>query len=151
MSFEIKEILVEDINEINQIQKLAFKDSFERYKFCPAYEVTDDQVITFLEKAIGYKIIFDNVIVGSVFVCKISDSHYELNTITVSPEFQNRGIGFQAIKEIEKNHPNVLVWTLSTPDSDTRNRYFYEKLGYYQVGSEYINEYLTLTEYKKNI
>lgn len=151
MNIKIENLSVEDISEINYIQKLAFKDSYEKYKYCPAYETTDDQIITFLEKATGYKILIGDRIIGSIFVCRINDKHYELNTISIAPKFQNAGIGNQVVTQIEKRHPNVLIWTLSTPDGDARNRHFYEKLAYIQIGSEFINNNLTLIEYKKNL
>lgn len=146
---EIKEIAFEDIKEINNIQKIAYKASFDKYKFCPIYEATDDQVVSFLKGAMGYKILLDKVIIGSIFICKINDNHYEMNTISINPQFQNTGIGSNAITQVENIHSNVLVWTLSTPDADDRNRHFYEKLGYNQIGSEVINENLTLIEYRK--
>ena len=151
MNIKIEELSFEDIKEINHIQKLAFKDSYEKYKFCPAYEATEDQVVSFLEKARGYKIVLDEKIIGSIFICSIKDKHYELNTISINPEFQNAGIGNQVITQLEKMHPDVFVWTLSTPNADVRNCHFYEKLGYRQIGSEFINDNLTLAEYKKNV
>lgn len=151
MNIGVEKVSVEDIMEINRIQKLAFKDSYDKYSFCPAYEATDEQVISFLEKANAYKILLDEKIIGSIFICKISDNHYELNTISIHPQFQNTGIGGKVISLIEKLHSNVLTWTLSTPDADYRNRHLYEKLDYIQVGSEVINEYLKLIQYKKEL
>ena len=69
--------------EINMIQKLAFKISYDKYKFCPAFETTDEQLITYLEKASVYKIITGEKIVGSIFIYEIGDHHYELDTISI--------------------------------------------------------------------
>jgi hypothetical protein len=55
------------------------------------------------------------------------------------------------MKSIENYYTDVLVWTLQIPETDYRNRHFYEKLGYIQVESRYINQYLNLTLYKKEI
>lgn len=33
-----------DASEINYILKSAFKESFEKYRFCPAYEAEDSQI-----------------------------------------------------------------------------------------------------------
>lgn len=151
MDIKLEKVSIKDIAEINKIQKIAFKDSYDKYKFCPAYEVSDEQVISFLEKAAAYKILLDGEPVGSIFIYKISDNHYELDTISILPQLQNTGIGGLAVSLVEKLYPNALTWTLSTPETDYRNRHFYEKLGYYQVGSEVINEYLTLIKYRKEL
>ena len=151
MIVKIEELLINDIIEIQKIQKLAFKEAFEKYFFCPAFEATVEEIISFLGKAVGYKIIYDEKIVGSIFICKIKLDHYELNTISINPQFQNSGIGGKVITLLENLHPNVLTWTLSTPDTDTRNCHFYEKLGYKLVGTENINEYLKLIKYKKEL
>ena len=108
-------------------------------------------MISFLGKADAYKILFNKVIVGSVFIYKISDNHFELDTLSIDPQFQNTGIGGKVIGLIEKLYPRVQIWTLSTPEADYRNRHLYEKHGYKQVGAEFINEYLNLIRYTKEI
>ena len=151
MDIRLEKISEEDINEINRIQKLAFMDSYHQYKFCPAFEATNEQMISFLEKAEAYKILLNEIIIGSVFTYKISYNHYELDTISVDPQFQNMGIGGKAIRLIENLYPTVQTWTLSTPETDYRNRHLYENLNYQQVGTEFVNEYLNLIRYKKEI
>lgn len=151
MDIKLEKISTEDIDEINKIQKLAFKNSYHQYKFCPAFEATNEQMISFLEKAEAYKILLNEMIIGSVFIYKISDNHYELDTISIDSQFQNMGIGDKAIRLIENLYSSVQTWTLSTPEADYRNRHLYEKLGYKQVGTEFVNEYLNLVRYKKEI
>ena len=151
MIIKIEELMPNDIIEIHKIQKMAFKDAFDKYHFCPAFEATEKELTSFLMKAVGYKIVCDGKIVGSIFICKISLDHYELDTMSINPQFQNLGIGCKAIAQLEKIHPNVLTWTLSTPDSDGRNRHLYEKFGYKQVGTESINKNLKLIKYKKEL
>lgn len=151
MDIKLEKISTEDIDEINKIQKLAFKNSYHQYKFCPAFEATNEQMISFLEKAEAYKILLNEMIIGSVFIYKISDNHYELDTISIDSQFQNMGIGDKAIGLIENLYSSVQTWTLSTPEADYRNRHLYEKLGYKQVGTEFVNEYLNLVRYKKEI
>ncbi len=149
MDIKLEKIWAEDIYEINRIQRLAFIDSYHRYKFCPAFEATDEQMISFLEKAKAYKILLNEMIIGSVFIYIISDNLYELDTISIDPQFQNMGIGGKVIRLIENLYSTVQTWTLSTPETDYRNRHFYESLGYQQVGAEFVNEYLNLIRYKK--
>ena len=149
MIIRLERVGIEDISEINRIQKLAFQESNDKYKFCPAYEATDNDIATFLENADVYKITDSETIIGSIFICKIKDNEYDLNTITIHPEYQNKGLGNQAIFLVEKLYPNALTWTLQTPEGDARNRHLYEKYGYQEDGREEINEFLTLIQYKK--
>lgn len=140
-----------DIPEINRIQKLAFKESHDKYHFCPAYETTDEQIMSYLEKTEIdiYKIITNNQIIGSAYVYIMGNNHYELDTITIDPIYQNTGIGTKVMELIGNNYTEALQWSLQTPETDSRNRHFYEKLGYTQVGSRYINQSLNLILYKK--
>lgn len=149
MRVSLEEIKTEDIAEINRIQKLAFEESFEKYQFCPAYETTDESMAAFLVKADGYKIIANEQIVGSIFIYKIKEHHYELDTFSIHAEYQNKGIGSQAIHFVESQYPDALIWTLQTPEADERNRHLYEKYGYQAEGREEINKFLTLIQYKK--
>ena len=151
MDLKLENVFAEDIGELNRIQKLAFESSYRRYKFCPAFEATDEQMISFLEKANAYKILFNGMIAGSIFIYRIADNHYELDTISIDPQFQNMGIGGKVIGLIENLYPSVQIWTLSTPETDYRNRHLYEKLGYKQVGLEFVNDYLNLISYKKEL
>jgi len=149
MKVRIEEVKTEDIAEINRIQKLAFKESYEKYQFCPAFETTDERMALILEKADAYKILENEKIVGSIFIYKISDHQYELDTISIHPEYQNKGIGSDAINLIESLYPDALCWTLQTPEADHRNRHLYEKHGYLKEDSKEINKNLVLIQYKK--
>lgn len=149
MNFKLEGASINDVPEINRIQKLAFKISYDKYEFCPAFETTNEQLATYLEKAFVYKIIYDEKIIGSVFIYKISDHHYELDTMSIHPEYQNAGIGNGVISLIENIYFDALLWSLSTPETDYRNRHFYEKIGYIQFDTEVINEDLTLIRYRK--
>ena len=149
MNVSLEKVKMEDITEINRIQKLAFQESHDKYIFCPAYDATDDDIAAFLENSDAYKIMDSETIIGSIFICKIKEHEYDLNTITIHPEYQNKGLGNQAIFLVEKLYPNALTWTLQTPAADERNCHLYEKYGYQEDGREEINEFLTLIQYKK--
>lgn len=151
MDVRLEKVASEDIAEINRIQKLAFRESYEKYRFCPAYEATDKSMAVNIERADAYKILADNETVGSVFIYQTGENIYELDTISVHPEYQNRGIGDRAISLVESNYPDAVCWTLQTPEKDIRNRYLYEKHGYQAVDSVEINEYLSLIQYKKQL
>lgn len=151
MDIMVENVSPNDIGEINTIQKLAFEDSYNEYKFCPAYEASDEQMASFLDKASAYKILLENIIIGSIFIYVVGGCHYELDTISIHPQYHNLGIGEKAIRSVEKLFPDAVKWTLSTPQEDYRNRHFYEKLGYKQIDTEVVNEHLTLIRYEKRI
>lgn len=151
MNVKLEEASINEMAEINMIQKLAFKASYDKYGYCPVFEMTDEQIVTYFEKGFIYKIMKNGKIVGSIFIYKIGGNHYELDIISIYPEYQNAGIGIEAIGAIEKIYSDALIWSLSTPGTDYRNRYFYEKIGYVQFDAKVINEQLTLLRYKKEV
>jgi len=149
MDIQLLPAQMEDLPVINRIQKLAFRDSYDQYGFCPAYEAEDEHLIAYLEWARIYKIVLEGKIIGSVFIYKAEENHYELDSISIAPEYQNNGFGSRAIPMVENLHPDALLWTLSTPSSDERNCHYYEKLGFAAFKSETINSDLILIRYKK--
>ena len=46
VDFEIAQI--KDAEKIVEIQKLAFEESYKKYKFCPAYELETEEVKRFI-------------------------------------------------------------------------------------------------------
>ena len=83
-----------------------------------------------------YKILADDQIIGGLVVFQKKPGHCELGRIFLVPEFQNQGIGAQAIQFIELSFPEVQRWTLATPRWNKRNQHFYEKMGYRRVGPD---------------
>lgn len=83
-----------------------------------------------------YKILADTRIIGGFIVFDQGFGHFELGRIFIEPEYQNQGIGTQAIEFMEKTFPQVRRWTLGTPRWNLRTQHFYEKIGYVRVGIE---------------
>lgn len=85
-----------------------------------------------------YKIVVDGQIAGGfvLFVDPPRETH--VGVIFIDPAYQNQGIGAQAMRFIEQQHP-ADRYTLDTPQWATRNQHFYEKLGYRRV-REFIDE-----------
>ena len=81
-----------------------------------------------IEKAIdsgkAYRIILDGKKVGGL-VIKIEGNHGELELLFVSPNAHSKGIGYAAWCEVEKMHPEVLIWETVTPYFEKRNIHFY--------------------------
>jgi len=81
-----------------------------------------------------YKMIYDGKIVGGLIASRKKPSHYHLERIFVEPEYHNRGIGTEAMKQVFAMFPDAKIWTLGTPEWNVRTKHFYEKLGFVQIG-----------------
>ena len=90
----------------------------------------DDQIISreTIEKSIdegeAYRIISDGKAVGGV-VIKVEQERGDLSLLFVSPNAHSKGIGYAAWCEVEKLHPEVMVWETVTPYFEQRNIHFY--------------------------
>lgn len=106
-----------------------------------------------INKAYYYKILYDNIIVGGFSLYKLSEDHFELGSIYVGPEYQNKGIGSETLNFIEQSFPEVKKWILDTPYLSFRNHHFYEKMGYVKVGefNPEADKEFKLFKYEKNI
>lgn len=89
--------------------------------------------IDIMGRSAYYKIVADGAIIGGLFVFTVGDGRCELGRIFIDPDYQNRGIGAQALQFIEQTFP-ARRWTLDTPTWATRNQHFYEKHGYLKIG-----------------
>jgi GNAT superfamily N-acetyltransferase len=83
-----------------------------------------------------YKILADARIVGGFIVRLRGYRYYELARIFIHPEFQNQGIGTRAFQFLWSEYPDVERWTLGTPAWNHRNRHFYRKVGFVEVGED---------------
>jgi ribosomal protein S18 acetylase RimI-like enzyme len=83
-----------------------------------------------------YKMLLDGRIIGGFIVMLKGYRYYEVVRIFIHPEFQNRGIGARAFEFLWGEYPDVERWTLGTPAWNLRNRHFYEKAGFAEVGED---------------
>jgi len=83
-----------------------------------------------------YKIVDDYRIIGGIIVFDKGKGHYDLGRIFLHPDFQNQGIGAQAIEFMEKTFPQATRWTLGTPLWNKRTQHFYERMGYVKIGAD---------------
>ena len=72
----------------------------------------------------AYRIMMGGQPVGGV-VIKVDGNRGELELLFVSPRAHNKGIGYAAWREVEKLHPEVMVWETVTPYFEKRNIHFY--------------------------
>jgi len=114
MDVKILKVESKDASEINYILKSAFKESYEKYRFCPAYEAEDSQISAWITDSFAYKILVNGQLQGVVFVVEKNKQECELSIIAINPEFQNMGIASKAIILVEQQHTNTKIWTLQT-------------------------------------
>jgi GNAT superfamily N-acetyltransferase len=56
--------------------------------------------------------------------------------IFITPEYQNQGIGAQAFQFLWGEYPLAKCWTLEAPAWNQRNRHFYKKVGFAEIGED---------------
>ena len=84
-----------------------------------------------------YNILVDDQIVGGFIVFPGALREYELGRFFIHADFQNRGIGTQAMDFMFGEFPLAKSWTLGTPARNQRTRHFYEKVGFTKVETRY--------------
>lgn len=127
-----------DIPEITRAMVRAFDDDSRRFRGIerggpPGYD-TGEFLRKWMPVGTAYKVIDSDRIVGCFIVFTDNPEIGEnwLGTIFIDPDFQNQGIGTQAMNFIHETFPS-LTWRLETPDWSTRNHHFYEKCGYRKI------------------
>ena len=83
-----------------------------------------------------YKVVADGRIVGGMIIFRPGPRHYELGRIFVAPDFQNQGIGTQAMEFLWSAYPLAKRWSLGTPAWNVRTRHFYKKVGFVETGED---------------
>jgi ribosomal protein S18 acetylase RimI-like enzyme len=127
---KIMKATVEDAAAILSVQKLAYVSEAELYG---NYEIEPLlQTISDVEKAFDTHLILkylcNNHLVGSVRAYEKDGTCY-IGKLMVHPDYQNRGIAKELMKEIESLFENVR-FELFTGSESKKNISFYEKLGY---------------------
>ena len=113
-----------------EVQNKSFYQDYMKYGECLGYGRTAESVAEVMERNSAYKILADGEIIGKVSARENENGDCHLDCLCVIPEYENRGIGRQAVSFIEKQFPKAKNWSLETPADNSRNRYFYEQCGY---------------------
>lgn len=151
---KIKQISSDAAEIIHNLQKRSFDPLLEKYQdydMNPAMESVEviRQKIN-REKTTAYIFQLDDEFVGWVRVTELEGMVYKISALCVVPEYQNRGIAQEALKQIESYYPNAEKWVLNTILQEEGNCHLYEKLGYVRVGEPFqINDRMTLVGYEK--
>jgi len=123
----------EDAVVLTEISKRAFDNDVNYGAPGPGgpwgYDSVENQ-IQMINGTPYYKILFGDAIIGGIVVIVQKDGKYNLMRMFIEPDYQNQGIGAQAVEFIFREFPDANVWTLDTPAWNLRTRHFYEKLGF---------------------
>ena len=147
LAFE--EITEADIPALTIAMTLAFDDDARRYQGIEkggpeGYDNGDffRKWLFSFEETQGFKILFNEQIVGGFIIWIYEHGNNILGTIFIHPTYQNKGIGSSTWKYIEQKYPYTKTWSLGTPSVSIRNHHFYEnKCGFTKVKEEPVQGY----------
>lgn len=129
---KLKRVKKEDIPILKSIKERAFRSEFERLGFTPEDMISIKWHEEMLEKSIYYAACNEHNIIGGVNIFQFDEGYY-LCSLFIDEELQNRGLGCEVMKQLEKLHDDRNKWQLETPSSSIQNHHFYEKLGYVHI------------------
>lgn len=128
--------------------KSDMSDAFQFYAE-DGYFPTDEQILPVEEieqalcpaHAIGYKAVWDGEIVdGAIISIDKQRQHGSLELLYVKRGTQSQGIGKFMWFEIERLHPDIVIWETITPAFAKRNIHFYVNVCGFQI-TEYFNSH----------
>jgi len=95
------------------------------------------------------KKVADGKIIGSVRAYEKENVCY-IGRLIVHPEHQNKGIGKELMKSIERLFSGCDKYSLFTGSLSSKNLYLYGSLGYTPVREEKVNDKLTFVYLEKD-
>lgn len=129
MDFRLEILVKNDLEQFKKDMQEAFQKGFEA-----VYGPTEGTILP--EKdinqslntlgAIAYKaVVGDEMVGGAVVVINKETQHNDLHLLYVKDRIQSKGIGKMIWDEIERLHPETVVWETHTPCFEKRNIHFY--------------------------
>ena len=141
MEISIRRAVLSDAEVLIEIKKRAFAAEFALYGIQPPNFDSLEQQRKSIEGGCYFAICVDGRITGGSGVKDRGEGHYYLSSLYIDMPFQQKGIGWTALRLIEQSFPDARKWSLETPYLSRGNHYFYEKAGYRKTG-EYSPECL---------
>ncbi len=83
-----------------------------------------------------YTILEAGEIIGGIIVFRKQVREYYLGRIFITPAWQNRGLGKEAMAFLWRQYPLAKRWTLDTPVWNARTRGFYASVGFREIGED---------------
>ena len=133
LKYELRSITESNYDFIYQVKKDAYKKYVEIYFGSWDEEKQKEYFIKFIEtyKEGAFIITFGGKDIGFYNGCTV-DNKYEIGNICIIPEYQNRGIGTDILKDIlAENSGKEIVLQYFKENPVGR---LYERLGFKQVG-----------------
>ena len=104
-----------------------------KYKSGNTLLLSMESEIDIIANFIAYKIVLNNNIIGGLFLIPNGGSKMRFEDFVIDPRYQGNGYGFKVMQLIEKMHPDVNEWKLSTPVFSVENQHLYTKFGYQEI------------------
>ena len=136
--------------EILALQKECYLQEaaiYEDYNIPPLLQTVESIEVDF-KQAVFLKAIENGKIIGSVRAHKEAQI-CKIGRLIVHPDFQNKGLGKQLMKRIEKEFSEVDKYELFTGHRSHKNLKFYQKLGYQECQRKRIHDNLELVYLEK--
>ena len=148
----IKQAEKEDLGEILELQKLAFRSQAEIYNdfSIPPLIQTLEEIEQDFQNQTYLKAIINEKIIGSVRGNEDNGTCY-IGRLIIHPDHQNQGYGTKLMQKIESLFNEAERYEIFTGHKSEKNLYLYKKLGYNKLKSEKITEDLSFEYLEKNI
>jgi ech hydrogenase subunit C len=130
-----------DAANILSMQKLAFQSEAEIYNdfsLSPICQTLEEMQANFKTRTV-FKAVMNDTIVGSVRARMMGTSCW-IGRMSVSPVYQNMGIGKKLLAEVENHFSAATSYQLYTSHKSKRNIYLFERLGYSWFKKEKVSE-----------
>jgi GNAT superfamily N-acetyltransferase len=125
-----------DAEALTQIQIRAFAEDLIQYGIGPeGYNAVAWQQRE-IEHNAYWKMLAGDQLIGGMVVYEKGKGECYLCRIFVDPEFQQQGVGSQALAFLEATY-SAQRWTVDTAAWSYRNQHFYEQNGYQQIGEHH--------------
>lgn len=131
MDVRIVQATIEDIPEILELQKLAYKKEailYDDWTILPLTQTLSEIQAEF-ENSVFLKAQFEARIIGSVRAL-FNSGTCKIGRLIVHPDYQRQGIGSLLMRNIEHSFPNAQRFELFTGMKSIDNIMLYQKLGY---------------------
>ncbi len=140
VDIQFVEATKDDIPELTEVMTRAFDDDTQKHLGKPkggpnGYDTGDffrKWMLSYTE-SVGYKILVDGKTGGGFIVWLLKNGKNNLGTIFVDPDYQDQGVGSQAMRFIFTTFHDATSWTLGTPSWAIKNHHFYEKNGFQKI------------------
>ena len=146
-----------DAERIHEMKYRAFLPLFEKYQdeqTSPAMEKIEKVIRQLQSGNTDYYLIkLDGEAVGAIRAVRdgLVDGRetMRISPLFLLPEFQGKGIGYQALMRTMAMYPQAEVWWLATIKEERGNCHLYEKCGFVRTGERPENERMTLVFYER--